>query len=116
MTMKTPEMEVIRFNEADVLAASGENRFVTVAGLGTGIVGDATWTYKNGHTSTTGIDTYMREQDEGTLKGDVVYNISESQSTTLGAMVSGGDANGLFTEYNGLYETYDKGATWHKIQ
>ena len=120
MTMTKPEMEVILFNEADVLASSSpvppaEHRFVTVANLGTGIVGDATWTYTNGETTTDTIGDYQHNQHNGTLKGDVKY-IAGSKSTTLGDMVSGGDADGLFIEFNGYYETFDEGLSWHKQQ
>ena len=47
--MTTPEMNVIRFNEADVIVASGNDpmRSFTVSGVGNGIRRDATINYYN---------------------------------------------------------------------
>jgi len=120
MTMKTPEMEVVRFSESDVIVASGpspitEHRHVTITGLGTGSVGDATWTYTNGSTSVVNIKKYEEDKHNGTLNGHVTY-YSGNDSTTLGDIVSGGDTDGLFTLFNGYYETLDEGASWHKVQ
>ncbi len=120
MTMKTPEMEVVRFSESDVIVASGpspitEHRNVNVTGLGVGSVGDATWTYTNGSTSVVNITKYQEDQHNNTLRGEVRY-ISGEHATTLGDMVSGGDADGLFIDFNGFYETFDNGNSWHKVQ
>ena len=120
MTMTKPEMDVVRFNESDVIVASSpvppvEHRYVTISGLGTGTVGDAKWVYTNGGTSTATIGKYQEDQHNNTLKGEVKY-ISGQNHTTLGDMVSGGDADGLFIEFNGFYETFDQGLSWHKQQ
>jgi len=117
MTMKTPEMEVVRFSESDVIVASGpvEHTNVRIQNLGTGKVGDASWTYTNGSTEVVGFDRYEADRKHGTLNGNVVYH-SGNDSTTLGEIVSGGDADGLFTAFNGFYETLDGGSSWHKIQ
>jgi len=119
--MKTPEMEVVRFSESDVIVASGpvpgpsEHRYVTISNLGTGSVGDATWTYKNGSTSVVTFDRYVEDKEHGTLFGGVSYH-SGNSSTTLGAIVAGGDADGEFVDFNGYYETFDEGTSWHKKQ
>ncbi len=120
MTMKTPEMEVVRFSESDVIVASGpspvvEHRYVTISNLGTGVVGDAQWKYENGITTTVSIKKYEEDKHNGTLYGGVVYH-SGNNSTTLGEIVSHGDADGLFEEFNGYYETFDLGGSWHKVQ
>ena len=121
MTMKTPEMEVVRFSESDVIVASSgpqpyERRFVTIAKLGTGVVGDATWTYENGEITVDTISDYQHNAHNGTLKRDVVYNDKNGNSTTLGAIVDKGDAADLFTNFNGFYETFDEGLSWHMKQ
>ena len=122
MTMKTPEMEVVRFNESDVIVASSvpvvEHTNVRIANLGTGIVGDATWTYSGsaqGSTDVVDFATYDTERKHNTLRRDVVYS-NDTHSTTLGDMIDGGDAANLFTDFNGFYETLDGGNSWHKIQ
>ena len=117
MTMKTPEMEVVRFTESDVMCASGlvEHTNVRIANLGLAAVGDATWTYTNGSTEVISFGKYESDKKHGTLKENVVYH-NGSNSTTLGEIVNGGDADGLFIEFNGLYETLDSGKSWHKVQ
>ena len=118
MTMKTPEMEVVRFNEADVLAASGpqpaEHTYLKIAGVGTGIVGDATWTYSGtgDATEVISIKKYESDQQHGTLEGGVKYYNAGGVGITLGEIVSEKDADGLFADYNGDYETFDGGHSW----
>ena len=122
MTMKTPEMEVVRFSESDVIVASSipqpyEHRYVTIANLGTGTVGDATWTYTNGSTVVDSIGTYQSMAHNGTLNRNVVYKSKSGESTTLGAIVDNVDADGSFTLFNGFYETFDEGLSWvHREQ
>ena len=44
------------------------------------------------------------------------YNDKNGNSTTLGAIVDKGDAADLFTNFNGFYETFDEGLSWHMKQ
>ncbi len=118
MKMETPKMDVVRFGEADVIVASGnpvEHRYATLSNWGTGSVGDATVSYSNGHDFTYSYDSLNGLLSNGGLNGNQSYT-SGGSTVTLGELVGGGDADGLFTGFNGVYETFDGGATWSPKQ
>ena len=115
MTMKTPEMEVVRFTESDVMCASGpvvEHKYARTNGWGNSLKGDATIRYYNGHDNTYGIDELESMLGNGMLNRGSKFTNNAGNSVTLGEMVSGGDAEGLYAEFNGEYETWDSGENW----
>lgn len=116
MTMKTPEMEVVRFNESDVIVASGDpvlaHKNADVMNFGIGTVGDAQIRYHNGHSLTKNLQQIAADIDFGYTNDTVSFTNGNGQVATIGEMVRGGDADGLFSYMNGTYETNDGGQTW----
>ncbi len=111
MKMETPKMDVVRFQEADVIVASGDaHKYLNISGLG--VDGEATWTYTNGHTSVRSISDYADDKGNGTLVTGVKFYNANDVAVTLGEIVEGGDADGLYADYNGDYETFDSGSSW----
>ena len=102
MTMKTPEMEVVRFEETDVIVASGfPTKFGSVQNAG-GAKGDLRVTV-NGHlydydSLSTGI------KDHTLAIGNINFINGESRSLT--DLYNDDENNG---SYDGYYESYDDG-------
>ena len=102
--MATPTMDVVRFREGDVIVASS-HRSALWEGLGTGIVGDAHLHLQNG----VPVDATIA-QIHGELTNDntslfypgMTFKNGDNE-ITLQALVNGNDADGLYTEWNGLY-------------
>ena len=100
--LRTPEVEVIHFNEADVIVASG---VLTLGNFGNGITGDATGTYKN----------YTYDSSKGyQFLIDINRDLGHSEENTLN-LNKGGDLGALFGKeiendldyldrYNGTYK------------
>ena len=104
MTMKTPEMEVVRFEEADVIVASGfATKFGSVQNAG-GTKGDLKVTI-NGHSYN--YDTLATGINDGIYAGLGSINCSkDSNSKSLKKLFDDDENNGA---YDGYYESYDDG-------
>jgi len=114
--MKTPEMEVVRFSESDVIVASGNmHKKATAFGWGTGEVKDAGITYSNGTTKTKTLDDLSTDISFGYANSDTVFTNGD-WSVTLGQLVGGGDADGLYDYVNGEYDLSDAGNKWVRRQ
>ena len=102
MTMKTPEMEVVRFSESDVIVASGfPTKFGSVRNAG-GVKGDLIVTI-NGN-----------QYDYNTLNtgiGDHIISIGDVTFTNGGSKtvkdLLADDVNN--SSFDGEYESYDDG-------
>ena len=104
MTMKTPEMEVVRFEETDVIVASGfPTKFGQVQKAG-GDKGDLEVTI-NGHSYNYG--TLATGLGDGVYAGLGSINFSkDSNSKSLKNLFDDDVNNGA---YDGYYESYDDG-------
>lgn len=94
MTMKTPEMEVVRFNESDVIVASGKISSFALTGFNNGTHGDAT---------INGINVTQYEQI-GTTSGDSsnsYFQWNNNQAIHLGDLHNNEENNVLG---NGTYK------------
>ena len=102
MTMKTPEMDVVRFNESDVIVASGfATKFGNVANAG-GAKGDLIITI-NGHNYN--YDTIKTSIDDNVFSiGNI--NFVKDSSKSVKDLFNDDVNNGA---YDGQYESYDDG-------
>lgn len=114
LKMKTPEVDVIRFTESDIVAASG-GRFLTVAGLGNTIP-DATFTIgssnvwsseqvnNNNSGFTTAVNNYLGSNDfDGKLyAGSNSYSVSDLAYNDFMGM--DGMWDDTEAQYNGTFE------------
>ena len=101
MTMKTPEMEVVRFNEADVLAASGTIQSFALAKWNNGPKNDATVNGLGkddalGFLSTLG-EGYTFQYGEGGQKVSAshLYDYEETGTILDGIYTKDGETNWL---------------------
>ena len=117
MKMETPKMDVVRFKEADVLAASPvpvDNRqFSKVAGWGDENLNQASISFKtgiNGAESVHNFDELHRNPD---MYG-ITYQNGSGKTVTL-EQLAGSDAG--FGEFNGTYIfSGDHTYTWFSNQ
>ena len=115
MSYKKPEMEVIRFESADIVAASTFTKTVTLSGMGNNtntdnrfVFGTYDYTYgKNGAQSGTvknSLSNYFEDDfSKITVSGVIFYNEDRSKSSNLN-ILWGGQTN--TAGFNGTYE-YD---------
>ena len=112
--MAIPTMEVVRFKEDDIIVASG--RSAGIRNFGTGTVGDAYIQVTNGINFTADWAFLKDEVDkehehDSFLNPGMTFYVGDN-SITLGTLVSGGDADGLYAQWNGDYKNVGDG--WHK--
>ena len=110
--LRTPEVEVIRFNEADVIVASGGT--LTMTNFGDSNSANNVTTYKSDkyiyNDGQVGLDGFINY-----IKGDVGYNGNimfdpgdGNEQSLIGALtykddVDGADYNGTYRWYNGVF-------------
>ena len=121
MKMEMPKMDVVRFQEADVLAASGDgyiqSRIAQAGGANENIVytilpvGDVESVHgysdllKDSNTAYSANPSFTRGNQTTRLR-DLVH---DDEPTTSEANLTGGDLGAWF---NGLYESHDYGNTY----
>ena len=105
MKMETPKMDVVRFNEADVIVASGEEhrRFATLAGWANNTPNDATLTFSNGDTISYNY-AQIKDMTEHDLGGLTFTN--DYGSVTIEQLAADEDSYG---DWNGTYVRTGKG-------
>ena len=113
MKMETPKMDVVRFNEADVIVASGDHRrMATLAGWANGNPADATLSFTNGSnvTYTWNQIQDMTEHDLGGLN----FTNASGNSATIEQLASDEESYG---DWNGTYVRSSKGQyDWYNGQ
>ena len=123
MKMETPKMDVVRFEEADVLAAStgfNTNWKANVYNAGGSVKSNMSVavTKPGQTTTTTSFDELVQIENVNWLAGAVFYNAS-NDSATLVQLIDDdkADGAGVYERFNGYYESSDNGATyWRKNQ
>ena len=106
MKMETPKMDVVRFKEADVLAASPVGPVyhdnVTIANLGNSNFSD---NYANAMNQDFSFDAISKGQASHLLHLDSLFNIGGNNEKTLSELVTDTQKDDtIYAEYNGLYE------------
>ena len=110
--MRTPEIDVIRFTESDVVAASG-GKFITIAGLGdpydvraTFKMGANTWDSKTVvDAQSSGVEKMMNEYSGGQTDGYIYGDYERIQVFDLAhADYNGYDNSEQYSAFNGTYE------------
>ncbi len=102
MKMETPKMDVVRFQEADVIVASNglDKKLATLAGWGDGTSGNATLTFTDGNGQNATVHPYSEIHQDSEI-----YNLwfinNNNDSVNLSAMAN--DENS-YSEFNGHYE------------
>ena len=126
MTMKTPEMDVVRFNEADVLAASGDpvpdTRFVTFGSWGIGSQDNSStkdgWaTYTHGSSSSTYSYQQLENLADQNFNSGSTFKLQNGTATTLDDLLANDakDADSRTFDgsiFNGTYRSTDNGLTY----
>lgn len=121
MKMETPKMDVVRFNEADVIVASGELNTKWQAN-----VYDVGGAKNNMGVKVTipgqdPIDSNFEELEKietvGWLAGARFYNTADD-SATLKALIADDKTGGAgdYGRFNGNYESSDSGLTFWRLQ
>lgn len=106
MKMETPKMDVVRFKEADVLAASPVGPVYhdrcTVANLGDG---DFSNNYANAMNQDFSFDAISKGQASHLLSLESIFNIGGTNEKSLNELVNETKTDDTkYAEYNGLYE------------
>ncbi len=106
MTMKTPEMEVVRFNESDVIVASGtpvdNNYYATTAGWGGATGGASLKIIKNNVV----LDDYTWDRITAGEASNLINNNINFDGLTLGEMYQDEiTANPQYDAYNGNWRS-----------
>ncbi|PWJ71182.1 hypothetical protein B0O40_1047 [Ruminococcaceae bacterium R-25] len=106
MKMETPKMDVVRFQEADVIVASGDhNKMATLFGWGDTIQGNAKLTFSNGKTSEYDWESLQNQKDDEML-GNLSFKNQAGSTATLNQLASDENSYGA---WNGLYERTSAG-------
>ena len=107
MKMETPKMDVVRFDEADVIVASGfATRTGRVQNVG-GAAGDLIVTVSDDHTYTYAA-LADAEKDHMQDLGSVEF-VRNNVSKTIADLFANDTAYG---DYDGYYESYDDGYSY----
>ena len=110
--MRTPEIDVIRFTESDIVAASG-GKFITIAGLGDPdtvsakfTMGANTWDSKTVvDAQSSGVETMMDEYSGGKTNGYIYGDYEQIQVFDLAsADLYWYDNSQQYSAFNGTYE------------
>ena len=95
--LRTPEVKVIRFNEADVIVASST---LTLGGFGDMQIGNATGTYKNVTTGNVNDLIHLIQGDYPNEDDPTIVNNNNDASTIRSVF---DDELGTDSAYNGTY-------------
>ena len=110
--MKTPEIDVIRFTESDIVAASG-GKFITIAYLGDPYnvsakftMGANTWNSKTVYEAgPSGVEKMMNVYSGGTTDGYIYGDLERIQVFDLAAAdLYWSDNSAQYSAFNGTYE------------
>ena len=114
MKMEMPKMDVVRFQEADVIVASGDHRkMATIAGWGNGVDNDATLTFTNGQVTSYTFEKLKTDYNNEML-GSLEFRNSAGNTVTVGQLAS--DENS-YSAWNGKYERTASGHyEWYSNQ
>ncbi len=118
MTMKTPEMEVVRFNESDVIVASGK--------LNTAIIAEAGGTKKNlkvtlAAPGTAGVphsfEDLLADENTAYAANPIFFNANNESATLHNLIDDDNDGGaGKYGAWNGYYESSNGGASYQWIR
>ena len=120
MKMETPKMDIVRFQEADVLAASGfatEFQRSRIANAG-GANGNLTYTIYpvGGDEDVHEYSALVNDQSTAYAANPVFFIPGDTTGKSLKALVEDDTPGkaGIYGDYNGLYESSD-GSIYHWI-
>ena len=110
MKMETPKMDVVRFQEADVIVASGfATRFATVAKAG-GAAGDLEITFGEHFYNYTSLE---EQKEDKLLSGYIRFDLQgNAGSKTLNDLLADDEKNGA---YDGYYQSVDDGNSYQYL-
>ena len=114
MKMETPKMDVVRFQEADVIVASGEDRrqFSTLSGWGVDPIEQASVSFKTGLNGTETVHDYAEIHSTPDM-----YGLTYDNGTSSIALSELAKSDAEHSEFNGLYIYTGNGTyTWFNGQ
>lgn len=114
MKMETPKMDVVRFKEADVIVASGEDlrQFSTLSGWGVDPINQASVSFKTG---LDGAETVHGFDEIHSTPG--MYGLTYNNGTTSIPLSVLAESDAEHSEFNGTYiYTGNNTYTWFNGQ
>ena len=119
MKMETPKIDVVRFQEADVIVASPAPVFAhknaDLYKWGDTTQGNAGIYYHNDDGSDgddKNLATLQKDLSNGYLNATSTFTNNNNTTVTLADLLAGGDAEDLYKDMNGTYESSNNGLTW----